>query len=605
TVIISYVFTEQTLINEVQVVGNKLISDQDLLAVARQVRLGPRDDFRIEAAKRAMADLYKKKGHYLATVVVDQEQLEKNGILIFRIIEGPRVKVRAIEFKGNHAFNDEQLYGHIKTRPYIFIFRQGELDEDLLADDVAALDHFYKDQGYLDVRTDDEVQLSPDDTEAKVTFLVDEGRQFTLHSVRADRGSGEAGSVFSDTQLAAMIEIHPGDVYKADLLDKSEQAITDAYRLMGYIDVDVQRYELRSGTDPQVDLVLSIHEGHRYRVGEVIIKGNSITKEKVIRKETRVSPGRYFDGRQIDEAKRRLTNLRLFNDVKLTIQQPTEGEDSEFRDLLVEVKEQHTGSIGFGVGAGSDSGVFGEITLDQRNFDINDLPESLDEFLSGRAFRGGGQHFNMTLRPGNEIFDYNVSLTEPHLFETDYSGRIGALVHQRVFDRYDEFRYGGDLRLGRAFGDIWAVSLDIRADNVELSNIDDFAPTEIFRDAGPALLTQAEISLTRTTITTLKRPGSGSRLELSLGRAGAFGGDYDYNTASLDYTTLFTIHEDFLGRRSILKLNSRMSYIFDGRAPTFERFYLGGRTMRGFDFRTISPKGIRNDNGQPSDDSIG
>jgi len=604
SVVVRFRFVEQTLINEVQVVGNRLISDQDLLAVARQVRLGPRDDFRIEEAKRSMAELYRKRGHYLTTVSVDERELERSGILIFRIIEGPRVRIRAVEFAGNKSFSDEQLSPHINTRSYIFIFRKGELDEARLTDDVAALDKFYKDHGYLDVRVDRQIELSPDNSEAKVTFLVDEGPRYTLRSAKAESADGRELKIFSPEQLRGLVELRPGDVFSDDLLRKSLQAVRDAYSVMGYIDVSITHYVLRSGVGPTVDLVVEINEGERYRVGEVMIKGNFITRDKVIRRELRMSPGRLFDGTEIDKAKERLRSTQLFGETKITVQDPRD-DMPEFRDVLVEIKEKQTGSINFGVAVGSDSGLFGEISLKQDNFDVTDMPDSFAELINGHAFRGAGQKFNMVVRPGTELFQYSISLAEPHLFDTAYSGRVGAVFQERAYDQYEERRYGANLGIGRKLGDVWQLNLTTRIENVRLDDIEDDAPTEIFADQGPDTLTVLGLQLVRTTIGTIKRPGRGSRLELSFEQFGPFGGDFDFSSVSADYTVFVTLNEDFLGRPSILRLNSRVAYIFGGRAPTYERFYLGGRSLRGFDYRTVAPKGIRNDNGEPSDEAVG
>jgi outer membrane protein insertion porin family len=295
---------------------------------------------------------------------------------------------------------------------------------------------------------------------------------------------------------------------------------------------------------------------------------------------------------------------RLFNDARITVQNP-EPEDPAYRDLLVEVKERNTGSANFGVAVGSDQGVFGELSLSQNNFDITDFPESLQELLSGRAFRGAGQRFNAVLRPGTEIFQYSMSVTEPHLFDSLYSLTVGGQFRDRFYDRYDETRFGGNIRLGRQFGDIWAVALQGRAEEVELTDIDPFAPTEVFQDAGPNTLTSVGLSVTRSTVSTIIRPGKGSRLETSYDRYGALGGDFDFDMVNAEYSIFFTLDEDFLGRLTTLRLNSRMGYIWGDRPPVYEQFYLGGRSLRGFDFRTVSPKGIRADNGEPSDDAVG
>ncbi|MEE8156198.1 MAG: outer membrane protein assembly factor BamA [Phycisphaerales bacterium] len=612
SVSLTFRVVEQELITAVQVVGNRVIPDQDLRAVA-PIEGSPRDDFLIENSKRAMRALYRERGHYLTTISVDESELQDTGILLFRIVEGPRVKVKAIEFEGNQAFTATQLHAEIGTRTAVILFRRGELDEEKLTDDVAALDRFYKDRGYLDVRIGHRVELSPHQTEAKVVFPIIEGQQFTLRSVRTEP---DPLRVFSTEQLTALLQIKPGDVYSQDKIRKSIRVVRDAYAKLGYL-LSMPGQPSRSGMGridsisqrtpdgPVVDLVLIIDESTPWKVGNVDIQGDTLTRDKVIRRHVRgIRPGRPLDVTEVDKAIERLRRTRLFNDVHITVQDP-DPSNPGYRDVLVDVKERNTGSVGFGVAVGSDAGVFGELSLVQRNFDITDYPESVRELLKGRAFRGAGQQFSAILRPGDELFQYLMSFTEPYLFETNNSLRVAGSFRDRQFRRYDEERVTLSLSLGRRFGDVWNVSVNTRFEQVELDNIDAFAPTAIFDDAGPNNLTSFGLGLTRTTVGTLTRPGRGSRLEFSLDQSGLLGGDFDFTTASAEYTVFLTLREDFLGRKSILKLNTRVGYIFGGDAPLYERFYLGGRSFRGFDFREVSPKGIRADNGEPSDDPIG
>jgi outer membrane protein insertion porin family len=124
---------------------------------------------------------------------------------------------------------------------------------------------------------------------------------------------------------------------------------------------------------------------------------------------------------------------------------------------------------------------------------------------------------------------------------------------------------------------------------------------------GPDNLTSVGITLTRSTLGSLTRPTSGTRLELSLERVGLLGGDFNFFRSQAEYSVFLTLDEDFLGRKSVFKLVARSSYIFgeDGHVPTYERFYMGGRSFRGFDFRTVSPKGIRADTLEQGDDPVG
>ncbi len=616
-----YRFTEQQIIAERQVVGNRLISDADLLAVVQVVPLGPRDDFLIQTAKRRIEDLYKKRGHYLTIVQIDETELNDNGLLIFRVIEGPRVKVRSVVFQGNKAYNSEQLNAEVRTRTALILFRKGELDEDLIGDDIAALVKFYVDRGYLDVRVDRKIELSPDSKEAKVTFVIAEGDQYRLRSLRVSTPDGSLPKVLAREQIAAILVLKTGDVYSGDLLRQSVEALRQAYGLMGYVQVfepdAIRTMSRRIEDEHVVDLDIVIFEGVRCIVGEVQIRGNQLTRDNVVRRELRgIYPGLPIDGTQIIESENRLVKTRLFGDARITVQPPAPGDvvqdanpdaagDVEVRDVLVEVKERSTGSVNFGVAVGSDSGLFGEFSVDQKNFDITDYPESLNELISGKAFRGAGQQFNFTVRPGTELMQIIASWTEPRLFDSDYTVSASAQVLQRYYDDYDQNTLGGGMSIGRRFGDIWAGAVRASIEQVELTNIQADAPTAYFEDAGPNILTSMEFSLTRTTLGNTKRPGSGSRLELTLAQFGVFGGDFTFTSATADYTVYFTLHEDFLGRKSTLKLNSKVGYIFGGEAPIYEKFYLGGRSFRGFEYRTISPKGIQADTGLPSDQPVG
>ncbi|MFN9907398.1 MAG: POTRA domain-containing protein, partial [bacterium] len=150
TVELTYTFAEQPIVKDLQVVGNKLISDQELRKAIPLYAGGPRDDFLLEQAVGRIKDLYKQRGHYLAEVTVDESRLKDTGILILRIVEGPRVKVKEIEFTGNAQLTAKELAGELRTRVAVPLFAKGELDEDVLIDDVAALDKYYKERGFVD-----------------------------------------------------------------------------------------------------------------------------------------------------------------------------------------------------------------------------------------------------------------------------------------------------------------------------------------------------------------------------------------------------------------------------------------------------------------------
>lgn len=600
TVVVTYTLGEQPLLAGVDVVGNRVISDQEIL-MGIPVRAGaPADEYLIEESKRRIVELYRNRGHYLSEVTTDARAMQESSILIFQVIEGPRVRVRAIEFEGNDSFPDKRLRAEIKTETAIFLLRSGRLDQKVIANDVAAIDAFYKNRGYLDVRVDRRLELSPDSREVKVVFVISEGRVYTMRQVST------VGATIPSEQIAAWIDIKSGDVYSQDRIRKSLRLIQDGYAELARPDVRVRAVEIRTSEAPEVDLRLEVDEGEKALIGEVMIVGNTLTQDRVIRRQlTGVEPGRPVNPVAIARAEQRLRSTRLFNEPSITIQ-PPDPDDPRYRDILVRVKERNTGSFNFGVGVGSDTGVAGEFSITQRNFDLFDTPESFEEYIRGRAFRGAGQSFSLRLSPGDEVSTYSISLTEPYLFDVPLSFGVSAFFRQWQYNEYDEDRMNLTLSLTRQLGEFWSIGAVTRFERVKLPAIADFAPTEVFAAEGPDTITALGLRLRRSTVGTIVRPWRGSVFELSVDRVGLMGGDYDFTTATAEFITFITMREDFLGRRSILRLNARVSHIFESdEAPVYEQFYLGGRTFRGFDFRTISPKGIRNDNGELSDEPVG
>lgn len=600
-----YSVTPEPLIKAIQTKGNKAVNDQELRGVIRQVVGGPADPYLIEKAKRDIQDLYRDRGFYLTNVSIDELVLDE-GVLLFNVIEGPRVRIKGIEFEGAHAFPVKRLYAEVSTRKHMFIFRAGVLAEDAVDRDKAALDQFYKDRGYLDVRIGHRIELSPDNKEVKVVFLIDEGRRYTLRNVLVERrdAPGLPLEIFTDEQISAMLEIKSGDVYSRDKLDKSVAIIQAAFGELGHLNASVVQTEIRM-PEPQVDLLLEIDEGEPARVGIIQINGNFLTRDKVIRRLIRLQPGRPFNAEALQESELDLRQTRLFNDVRLTVQEPEQA-DPLYRDLLVEIKERDTGSVNFGLAVGSDSGLFGEFSIIQNNFDILDVPTSFRELLAGRAFRGGGQRFSMVFRPGDEIFEYSISLTEPHILESEYALSMAGFIRSREFDDYDEERLGGSVGLTRSLGDIWQLGFSSRWERVKLDEIVPDAPLAVFASRGPDTLAGLSARLTRTTVNSFFRPDRGSRFEASVESLGLVTGDLEFWKVQSEYAVFIGLDEDFLGRKTVLRLNSRVGYIFgQDTPPTYERFYLGGRSFRGFRFRDVSPKGIAANTLTQSDKPVG
>ncbi|MFG0258344.1 MAG: outer membrane protein assembly factor BamA [Phycisphaerales bacterium JB043] len=613
---VTLVFTleEAPIIRDVQVTGNRQLDVELLRDIVEGLglRAGVQiDDFQIGKVRRSIEELYRSRGFYAAEVILDESELVERGNVIFRIREGERVKVTAVRFEGFNTLPLNEFRSKLTTRRAT-LFRKAPLVESEIEDDIATIIETYRASGFLDIRADRSIRVSPNGREAIITFIVEEGPQYTLRNVTAQRVDSQDGGaddlVFSPEQLAGLIPIKRGDVYSMQNIQKLIRTVQEAYWELGYADMQVRARELRDTVEPVVDLLLIISEGRRFRTGDVIIQGNTLTRQNVIRRHVQVLPGMPLDRGALEETQRRLRATRLFdqqNPARVTVQ-PEDPSHPGFRDVLVEVEETHlTGNVGFIAAVNSDAGVFGSISISQTNFDISDTPETFGELLRGEAFRGGGQTFSLAVSPGSEVSAYTIALSDPSAWDSDLSFRGALSFRQRIFERYDEDRGGGTIVLGRRMGDRWVASLSYRANSVELNDIDPIAPVDVFAVQEQNIFHGIALRLSRTTVPVGEEqsPSRGIRTTLS---AEQVVGDFTFSKVGFSQSLFFTVNEDALGRRSKVSLRTSVDHLLPrGEAPVYERLYLGGRQFRGFDFRTVSPKGIRNDTLTLGTDPVG
>ncbi len=598
---LTYILAELPLIADVQVVGNKKLSDQELLGLVLLRAGDPLDPFLIDRGVEQIRRAYEGAGHFVTEVNVDQEVLDESAILIIRIREGPVVRVRGITVEGNTAFTVKQLLSPITTKTYMPILRKGVLSRDELDADVARVRTFYHDRGYLDAQVGRRIDLAPNQKDAVVVFFVDEGREYTVGEVRI-----EGNEVFSTAQITETITLKTGDVFSAASQRDSREALIDLYGQLGYIEVRVRMERLFHERSPQVTLLVTIDEGpHAYTVGTVAVRGNQLTKGKVIHRQVRgMEPGRRFDRSGIKLTERRLSESSLFSQAKVTL---LGDRNDQVRDVLIEVKEANTGSLSFGAGISSDSGLLGAIDLVQRNFDIADVPSSWSDFIHGKPFRGAGQYFALTLQPGDEFSRYSMTFREPHVFDSPYFFDSSFFFFDREREDWEEERAGISLGVGKRFGDVWSAAVRFRVEEIEVSSIEVDAPVDAFAVMGDNTVTSIGVTVSRSTTDSRIFPTEGSEMEFGITRVGAFGGDFDFTKATGEAVTFWTVDEDFFGRPTVVKLRVEAGVIFeDNEAPLFERFYSGGhRSFRGFNLRGVGPRGIRADTGTEGDDPVG
>jgi outer membrane protein insertion porin family len=611
-VIVAFIVTENQQIKSITFRGNTSIPNTELQPIVEtSIKVGEANDrFRISLAKQAIEGLYRERNFPFAHVDVDTTQLV-NGDLVFIITEGPNVRIRKVKFIGNRSFTDDRLKGQIQSKSWIWIFRKGNYDPETVEDDVAALRRFYESKGFFDVRIGRKLVWSPDNTELQINFTVDEGQRYYVDQV-IFRGNNN----LSDSQIRANLKLLEGRPYDADVLSRDVREVIRAYSPFGFIyqqqSTDPTYLQIGNPRDPEgpvkkvfhaeagkVDLIYDINEGKPYHVGRILVRENSKTQDKVVLRELRVVPGQLYNSGELQDAEERLKATPYFTRVKIT---PV-GDDPESRDVLVEADDREARTAQFNIGAGvnSNGGIGGNITYEQRNFDITNVPSRLQDIFSGNAFIGAGQTFRISLEPGTQQTNASIRFTEPWIFDQPYSFTGELYLRNRVREDYDDKRLGGRVSLGKRFNYIYSALVTLRAEQVDIDSVHDrpVRAQEILDAEGTSVLTSIGLQLRRDTTNRGLLPSRGTTTTAGIEQAGVLGGDYDFTRFTLSWDGYKTLNEDLLDRRTVLSVHTDLGYI-PNDAPFFERFYGGGiGSVRGFAFRGISPRS------GPEDDRIG
>ncbi len=622
SVVVVFTLDPQPLIFVVQPVGNRALSDQDIAQLTEVLVLNPVDPVLIQNVARDIERAYVIEGYTEAKVTPDLSEVEETGQLFLRVREGSRLRVTGIRFEGNEVFSDRQLRSQVSLESYAPIFGSGRFNEQQIVDDVQTLINFYRDRGYVDVRVGWQRIDSPNNREVIVGYHVAEGARYTVRDVLVEYGESQLQEDFvprlSAEQIRGLMSIKPGDVYNARLINRGVDDIYAALTRLGFTECFVQVEDLTDAQQNLVDLRVRISQGQQSRVGLMQFVGNEITKLSVILRYVELQPDTPADIHEFrriressgDRTRRQLEATRFFGplgfpDVQVVLQDPVGS--GNHRDVLISLQEARTANFQIGAAVSSDSGVIGQLTISENNFDITDFPESWEEFVGRRAFRGGGQRAALSLQPGNISERYSLSFSEPFLNESKFA--LGTNVYYSRFDRgdWDESRGGGNVSVARNFGSRWSARLSSRFENVRITDIEPDQPVDIFETEGSSLLDIQGIRLSRTSFDQPILPTRGSALRLEAEQAGVLTDDWVFTRLSGSGIVYVPIRDDFLGRATVANFSTRVGYIPDpvSDVPEFERFHAGGADFRGFGFRGIGPVGIRNDTGLPGNDQVG
>lgn len=589
---------ERPQIVAIEIEGNRKFKTNELKKELNFSVGDPLDIVAIEQGRANIETRYREAGYGTVDVALDEALLRNEHVVRYTIVEGPRIKVRKILFEGNEHFVASTLSAKISTKTYIWIFRTGAYDPEQVRRDETSLRQFYVDQGFLEARVSHRLEFDDSGENLTIIFIIDEGTEYRVRNLIV-----EGAHAISKDEIAARISLASDDVFRGDRLRRDVKSIETLYGELGFINARVRATWVFAADDPGfVDVTFSIDEGNQYRVGRVMVRGNSRTKDKVIRREVQLYPEELFDETAAQKTEQRLRETGLFTEAHVS----AVGDDPTYRDALVEVTESdRTVQFLFGVGVTSDSGVVGSVTVENRNFDLFDWPRSFGEFFRGQSFRGAGQTLRLQFEPSTDFTRARIDFFEPYLLDKPVSLGTSFYLFQRNRDDWDEERLGINVSFGRRFNEGllkgWAGEIALRTEWVDISGVDFFSARDIREAKGNHYLSSVKGTLVRDTTDSRFIPSRGSRLKGSWEQYGVLGGDDFFAKAIISYNWYKTLRTDVFDRKSVLQLRGLGGFIIGG-APVYERFYAGGiGSLRGFEFRSVTPRQGFQDDGVGGD----
>lgn len=521
--------------------------------------------------------------------------------ITMEIEEGERAKITDFEFDGNEAFEADELRASFNQYPWwnpMGWFSDVPATPQDLAEARDRVVAFYRDRGYLDVEISQPEVRTREDGERVRVFQVREGPCYKVGTISVTGVKAYP----EDVVAAAVKRIAPGDIAGATALDEAAHEI-EVFCGSGraaLADTHVTVRRLPSETDPEtLNLVFAVEEGVPVTVNRVLIRGNDYTMDKVIRREIALSPGDPMLADKAERSKRRLENLRYFDRVRYYLEKVDGGEAKdgkpELRDLVYELSEKNTGNFLIGIGAGTESSVFGQIELSEANFDL----------FSPWRFRGAGQKGRLCIQAGPRVQTYEASVTEPWFLDRQLELTVEVYRRQRWYDDYDVIRSGAAVTLSypvkfwptwEAFG---RLGVSLAAEYIEYDDVDNgyyydpkrgdrFRMLKEEEDRnGDKVEVPLEVFWKLDTRDRFIFPTQGHTVRLF---GDIVGGDNEYWRVGFNVRKYFPVWKKY-GHVFQIGLRGETVDAFSDDLPLYDRLFLGGsKSIRGVDFREIAPR---------------
>lgn len=551
---------ENPIIEKIIFEGNKIFKTKKLKEILGVKEGDILNEEKIIEGIEKIREQYYKKGFQTSEVEYKIDDYDEKCIVKIEIIERGRGYVKEILFEGNNSFKDRKLKKVMKTKERKMPFIRGTYKEEVLNEDINRIKNLYNENGFIEAKIEKEIEYGKNGLIIKI--LIDEGKRFFTGEIKL-----EGDLIFKEDDIKKNILIKRGDVFNTSKNEKSIKNIYQFYSNNGYIKCNVESIpEVKGET---INLTYFINPGPVYFTEEIKIKGNKITKDKVIRREIRLEPGDKITTDRVKKSFNNLKDTNYFENIQIYPEFIEEGK----ANIVVDVKEREkTGLFLIGGGYSSIDKFIGMVSIQQTNFDITDPPK----------FVGGGQNLSLLFEMGTISKNYKLSFTEPYLFDKPIYFGPDIYRLRKEWDDWTETSSGFDLRIGRRWEN-FTLGFKFLTENVKLEDVD--IPSLKITE-GEKRKNSITTYLTYSKLDSERFPTDGDKIKFSLEYAG-LGGDLDFLKTTLENNFYHPFKNIiFHSKTYIGYINKDLEDI-----PIYERFFGGGiGTVRGYKERSLGPR---------------
>lgn len=575
------VLSERPAIDSIEIDGNRSIPTEALMEGLRESGLAEGEIFRRATLERVDLELerqYVGQGRYGASIESTVEELPRNRVAIrIDIEEGAVAKVRHLNIVGNTVYSDRELLDQFELRlrsPLFFWRSDDRYSREKLAGDLERLEAYYRDSGYVNFRIDStQVSINPDKSEVYITINVDEGAKHSIGDVQV---AGELADIPVQA-LEPLLLVFPGQTFSQALITASEERLVAALGNAGYTFANATGVPQVNEEGQTVDVRFFVDAGQRAYVRRISFRGNTVTRDEVLRREMRQFEGGWASTSQIDLSKVRLERLGYFRDVR--VETPAvPGSDNQI-DVQFSVREQPSGSISATLGFSQVSGLILGAQYEERNVlgsgNSLGLGVSWSRFQQSVSFN----YFNPFFTVDGVSRGFNVFARRTNFDE-------------RNIARFSTDAYGAGMNFGYPISETQRVTFGLSAEYTEITEgrfpaleISEFLANE----GGSFLNFSATAGWSASQLDRGLFPTRGSSQNLSL-QASIPGSDLLFWRLRYEGQRFFPLGDGFS-----LRLHTRLGY-GDGYGdtdslPFFEHFFAGGfGSVRGFETNTLGPR---------------